>query len=299
MLGALRAGAAASRWRAPITRSTPPSSRRRRGRGRRSARRRRGRGRDRQRGRQRPGGDRHAAVVPARRLHERLRPHRRRARPARRRDRSSSPPTSPPRACDAMTTGTVDGRHFLFMSGHRRDRGDDAPRRRPARAARPARRRLRRRRRRRRARRGRPRAAAAPASSRPAATARRGGHRDHPALRPAHLLRRRARSASARPRRSGDGTLSIAFADRAAPRDVAGIFWRLLSGDAGRVTESPARDRARATSPSSPCPSPDGRSFGIEVDGTYVGDATAVAVRRRARFAARRTRLSPGAAPVG
>ena len=73
----------------------------------------------------------------------------------------------------------------------------------------------------------------------------------------------------------GDGTLSVAFADRAGPRDVATIFWRLLSGDAGRVTEHPrvtAFDRLDGLTVSSP----DGRSFGIEVDGTYVGDRTRV-----------------------
>ncbi|MEA2125418.1 MAG: hypothetical protein QOI80_2200 [Solirubrobacteraceae bacterium] len=71
----------------------------------------------------------------------------------------------------------------------------------------------------------------------------------------------------------GDGTLSVAFADRAAPRDVAAIFMRLLSGDANRVTDHP-RVTAYEQLPSLRVHSPDGRSFGIEVDGTYVGDAT-------------------------
>lgn len=70
----------------------------------------------------------------------------------------------------------------------------------------------------------------------------------------------------------GDGTLSVAFADRAAPSDVAGIFWRLLSGNAGRVTEHPrvsAFERLEGLTVSSP----DGRSFGVEIDGTYIGNA--------------------------
>jgi diacylglycerol kinase family enzyme len=75
------------------------------------------------------------------------------------------------------------------------------------------------------------------------------------------------------PENLGDGTLSVAFADRAAPRDVATIFMRLLSGSAGRVTDHP-RVTAFEQLPSLRVHSPDGRSFGIEVDGTYVGDAT-------------------------
>jgi diacylglycerol kinase family enzyme len=70
----------------------------------------------------------------------------------------------------------------------------------------------------------------------------------------------------------GDGTLSVALADRAAPRDVAAIFMRLLSGDPARVTAHPrvnALERLGELTVSSP----DGRSFGIEVDGTYIGDA--------------------------
>ncbi len=75
------------------------------------------------------------------------------------------------------------------------------------------------------------------------------------------------------PEALGDGTLSVAFADRAAPRDVAAIFLRLLSGNSGRVTEHPrvtAYERLAELTVSSP----DGRAFGIEVDGTYVGDTT-------------------------
>lgn len=71
----------------------------------------------------------------------------------------------------------------------------------------------------------------------------------------------------------GDGTLSVAFADGAGPRDVASIFLRLLSGDSRRVTDHPRvtlQDRLAELTVSSK----DGRSFGIEVDGTYVGDAT-------------------------
>jgi diacylglycerol kinase family enzyme len=71
----------------------------------------------------------------------------------------------------------------------------------------------------------------------------------------------------------GDGTLSVAFADRGGPRDVAGIFMRLLSGDAARVTDHP-RVTAHERLPSLHVHSVDGRSFGIEVDGTYVGDST-------------------------
>lgn len=69
----------------------------------------------------------------------------------------------------------------------------------------------------------------------------------------------------------GDGTLSVALADRAAPRDVATIFWRLLSGDAGRVIAHPRVTAFERLAGLRVC-SPDGRSFGIEVDGTYVGD---------------------------
>ena len=77
------------------------------------------------------------------------------------------------------------------------------------------------------------------------------------------------------PENLGNGTLSVAFADRAAPRDVAGIFARLLSGDSTRVTDHP-RVTAVENLPSLRVHSPEGRAFGIEVDGTYVGDATAV-----------------------
>ncbi len=75
------------------------------------------------------------------------------------------------------------------------------------------------------------------------------------------------------PEALNDGTLSIAFADRAGPGDVVAILRRLLSGDAHRVTDHPrvtAYDRLDELTVSSP----DGRPFGIEVDGTYVGDAT-------------------------
>lgn len=72
----------------------------------------------------------------------------------------------------------------------------------------------------------------------------------------------------------GDGTLSVAFADRATPRDVAAVFVRLLSGNGRRVTDHPrvtAYDGLRDLTISSQ----DGSTpFGIEVDGTYVGDAT-------------------------
>lgn len=77
------------------------------------------------------------------------------------------------------------------------------------------------------------------------------------------------------PEALGDGTLSVAFADRAGPADVAGIFMRLLSGDAGRVTAHP-RITALERLPSLRVSSPDGRAFGVEVDGTYTGDATSV-----------------------
>lgn len=76
------------------------------------------------------------------------------------------------------------------------------------------------------------------------------------------------------PANLGDGTLSVAFADRAAPRDVAALFVRLLSGHPARVTDHP-RVTAFESLPSLRVSSPDGRSFGIEVDGTYVGDAIA------------------------
>jgi diacylglycerol kinase family enzyme len=75
------------------------------------------------------------------------------------------------------------------------------------------------------------------------------------------------------PENLGNGTLSIAFADRAAPRDVASLFMRLLSGDSGRVTEHP-RVTAVEHLPSLRVYSPEGQPFGIEVDGTYVGDTT-------------------------
>ncbi len=71
----------------------------------------------------------------------------------------------------------------------------------------------------------------------------------------------------------GDGTLAVALAHRVAPRDVASIFLRVLSGDTARVAAHPAVS-AFDRLPSVRVSSPDGRSFGIEVDGTYMGDAT-------------------------
>jgi diacylglycerol kinase family enzyme len=76
------------------------------------------------------------------------------------------------------------------------------------------------------------------------------------------------------PENLGNGTLSVAFADRAAPRDVASLFMRLLSGESARVTGHP-RVTAVEHLPELRVYSPEGRSFGIEVDGTYVGDTTA------------------------
>jgi diacylglycerol kinase family enzyme len=74
----------------------------------------------------------------------------------------------------------------------------------------------------------------------------------------------------------GDGTLSVALADRAGPADVAGIFTRLLSGDAERVTAHP-RVTALERLPGARVTSADGRPFALEVDGTYVGERTEVA----------------------
>ena len=51
------------------------------------------------------------------------------------------------------------------------------------------------------------------------------------------------------------------------------IFLRLLSGDANRVTAHP-RVTALERLPELTVRSTDGRTFGIEVDGTYMGDAT-------------------------
>lgn len=70
----------------------------------------------------------------------------------------------------------------------------------------------------------------------------------------------------------GDGTLSVAMADRAGPRDVAEIFGRLLGGDPEKVIAHP-RVHAKERLPSLIVSSADGRPFGIEVDGTYMGDA--------------------------
>ncbi|MGI8622540.1 MAG: diacylglycerol/lipid kinase family protein [Solirubrobacteraceae bacterium] len=75
------------------------------------------------------------------------------------------------------------------------------------------------------------------------------------------------------PQSLGDETLSVALTDRAAPRDVASIFLRLLSGNAARVIAHPrvsAFERLDELCVSSP----DGRPFGVEVDGTYMGHVT-------------------------
>jgi diacylglycerol kinase family enzyme len=74
----------------------------------------------------------------------------------------------------------------------------------------------------------------------------------------------------------GDGTLSVALADRAGPADVASIFTRLLSGDAERVTAHP-RVRALERLGDVRVTSADGRPFALEVDGTYVGERTSAA----------------------
>ena len=71
------------------------------------------------------------------------------------------------------------------------------------------------------------------------------------------------------PENLGDGTLSVAFADRAAARDVPAIFMRLLTGATTRHPRVTAFERLAGLSVSST----DGRRFGIEVDGTYIGDA--------------------------
>lgn len=81
-----------------------------------------------------------------------------------------------------------------------------------------------------------------------------------------------------RPDHLGDGTLSVALVDGAAPRDVASIFLRLLSGDPRRVAAHP-RVSALERLPSLRVSSPGGHRFGLEVDGTYVGDATSVEYR--------------------
>jgi diacylglycerol kinase family enzyme len=73
----------------------------------------------------------------------------------------------------------------------------------------------------------------------------------------------------------GDGTLSLAMADGAGPRDVVSLLGRLLSGDAERVTSHPrvhAQDRLGEITVSTA----DGRAFGVEVDGTYLGERTSV-----------------------
>lgn len=73
----------------------------------------------------------------------------------------------------------------------------------------------------------------------------------------------------------GDGTLSVAMADGAGPRDVATLFARLLSGDAARVTAHP-RVEALERLGELTVTSADGRPFGVEVDGTYMGERSAV-----------------------
>jgi diacylglycerol kinase family enzyme len=73
----------------------------------------------------------------------------------------------------------------------------------------------------------------------------------------------------------GDGTLSVAMADGARPRDVATIFRRLLTGDAEQVTDHP-RVRAIERLPELTVRSLDDRPFGVEVDGTYMGERDAV-----------------------
>jgi diacylglycerol kinase family enzyme len=73
----------------------------------------------------------------------------------------------------------------------------------------------------------------------------------------------------------GDGTLSVAMADGAGALDVASIFARLLTGDAGHVTAHP-RVRALERLGEISVRSADGRPFSIEVDGTYMGRRTQV-----------------------
>jgi diacylglycerol kinase family enzyme len=73
----------------------------------------------------------------------------------------------------------------------------------------------------------------------------------------------------------GDGTLSVAMADGAGARDVPAIFRRLLTGDAERVIEHP-RVRAIERQRELAVRSLDGRPFAVEVDGTYMGERDAV-----------------------
>ncbi len=172
-----------------------------------------------------------------------------------------------------MTTGTVDGRHFLFMSGI----GVTAEMMRRV-AARPV---------------LRARLGAGYVAVGAAVALAEAGRGRLPRLRieaggevaeAATVIVQRSdpltffgprRVSVCPPQSLGNGTLSMAFADRAAPRDVAGIFLRLLSGDAGRVTQHP-RVTALTDLAEARVSAPDGRTFGIEVDGTYVGDAAAV-----------------------
>ena len=171
-----------------------------------------------------------------------------------------------------MTTGTVDGRHFLFMSGI----GVTAEMMRRV-AQRPELRA--------RLRAGYVAVGAAVALTEagrgrlPRLTVEAGGHTTEAATviiqRSDPLTYFGPRPVSVCPPGAlGNGTLSVAFADRAAPVDVAGIFLRLLSGDPGRVSAHP-RVTTLEDLAGLRVSSPDGRSFGIEVDGTYVGDATA------------------------
>jgi len=170
-----------------------------------------------------------------------------------------------------ITTGTVDGRHFLFMSGI----GVTAEMMRRV-AARPALR----------ARLGTAYVAVGAAVALaeagrgrlPRVIVEAGGERAEAATvivqrsDPLTFFGSRPVSVCA-PERLGDGTLSVAFADRAGPRDVAGLFLRALSGDSARVTGHP-RVSTRQQLPSLRVLSGDGRDFGVEVDGTYVGEAT-------------------------
>jgi len=172
-----------------------------------------------------------------------------------------------------MTTGTVDGRHFLFMSGI----GVTAAVMRRA-AANPALR----------ARLGTGYVAFGAAAALtdaglgrlPRVAVEAGGRREEAATLiiqrsdPLTFFGRRPVSVCP-PAALGDGTLSVALADRATPADVAGIFARLLTGEAGRVTSHP-RVRAMERLGALRVSSTDGRPFALEVDGTYVGERTAV-----------------------
>jgi diacylglycerol kinase family enzyme len=73
----------------------------------------------------------------------------------------------------------------------------------------------------------------------------------------------------------GDGTLSVAMAARASATDVVQIFGRLLRGDGEHITSHPSV-QALERLPGLRVRSSDGRPFALEVDGTYVGERTAV-----------------------